>query len=506
MPSVAQGGINDSNLRGVQGILGARSQRSAIETAITTSNLGSIGALLGSKFNKLEQATTPKSLITPSKAFSGQFGPQKLAEGFQKTFVPAVEKANKSIKERLAPTLNKAGIGITKVGGAFKSLGVSLLGVFSPVNLLIGGLGVLAGKFFELREEQKKLAFFEEKGAKAQATVIALNAAMRQNRAGTFDFKQAVAEAKTRANELGLTITQELVNVIEKSIIKGREARKKQIEAGGAEDKKALAEIFAFTDQTSDIVAYADAIRTLGLERAKENLQVKNLAEKIQKEKNLTEQEALELAKERIAAEKQVQEATRRSIEDKRKAEEAEAARKKRVKESAEAAKKAATSLKDFNKETNNIQKENAARARGVSEEAIENARRLREYKEALIASGVATEQATKAARERIVAENEKAKAERQRQLIEGTRATGRATSALSSASRLKDQERANKRLVLEQIKAQKAAAAKKLQQEKKQQQEKKREELETKKNTTDMKEALTDIRDILNSYNTSFA
>ena len=391
--------------------------------------------------------------------------------------------------------------GVKQTTKGVKAVGSAFVNVLGRTNLVIGGLTTLGVVLSKFNDARKKEEFFEEKSRKI-GIESASNIALVQARAagvkdleGTlkFLFDKLEREGAFRSQSQGGASQEEIakeISDVEKAFAKLPETIKKIKEV--VDPTRAIVE--AFSTDSANIRQYASDVKTFGVERAEELQTVRQLTAALG-EKDIVEKEALRIARDRVAAQKEAN-----------KAEEAEAARKKRVKESAEAVKKAATSLKDFNKETNNIQKENAARARGVSEEAIESARRQREYQEALEASGVATEQATKAALERVAAENEKAKAERQRQLTEGTRATGRATSALSSASRLKDQERANKRLVLEQIKAQKAAAAKKLQQEKKQQQEKKREELETKKNTTDMKEALTDIRDILNSYNTSFA
>jgi len=162
----------------------------------------------------------PDSLISPSQALSGQFGQDKLAKSFEKTFIVATETVKKSLASKIASS--RVGMGLKSLGGtlatATKSVGSSLLGLVSPLNLVIAALPIFASWISEINQRNKEATRWTQRGNLAQAQTIAFNAARRQNVAGTFNVNQAVTEFKQEASRLGLTINQAMVDTIVKSI------------------------------------------------------------------------------------------------------------------------------------------------------------------------------------------------------------------------------------------------------------------------------------------------
>ncbi len=135
-----------------------------------------------------------------------------------------------------------------------KNMTLSLLGLLNPINLLIVGAPLLTSAFQRLESYGKEQKAAEKAGKLSEARTIALRAAQRQTRSGTFDEVKAVGEAEREAARKGLDFSQADVKAIIDAIARGVEAQKPEVKKD-PRDHPALKEFDSSTDAMKEYTA-----------------------------------------------------------------------------------------------------------------------------------------------------------------------------------------------------------------------------------------------------------
>ncbi len=407
IPTIRQGGINDSNLRSVQGVLGARAGFSSSEVLKRERR-----ALQSKQFSRPKSRKAqlgPDSLVNVSQSLSGQFGQDKIAKAFEGSMVGAVEKVRKPLKAKIASVFKS---GVSKLGGALGGVATSMTSLINPVNALIVGGTLLAEKWTELKLEQQKLAVTNEKIKKtseATAPKIAALRAFDKGAENPFEELAKVAESN------GIKVTRAMVEAADTEFRQMEETESELIRRVGnigKEISKAIQKVIDptkkvvsdFAGKTEDIKAFEVNVNKLGLARAEEIKKVKEHTAALERQ-DVVKKEAIKLAEERTHAERLAN---------------------------------ATSAARDFDKETDKIKKNNELRKQGMSEERIALRNRFDGYVDMLKKQGLGEEAAKKRAGERINAEiaKEPIKIERK------SSAVGTATKARSIDAALKKQQR----------------------------------------------------------------
>ncbi len=412
---VRQGGINDSNLGSVRGVLGAREGYISGSEVARRERRNAWRREHSRPRSKFPGANLSQTLITPSRAFSGQFGQEKIAKSFEKSMVGAATAARKTL--------------VGTIGKALAPLGRVVLSVVTPFNLLAVAIPSLISALYEWRNQTAKIVdkTFEGRRSEAFTKGTQVVREFRESGAGVVGTNaREILNSVAEGMEEVVPITDALVKSFAEWIEKGNKVKqdlKEQATTRSAAAKEALEAIkYRFQvvrersqAETKDLGRQAELLSRVGIEKAKEIELARAYFQKL-KEENISRKEALELTKKYV-----------------------DALRKRKEAEKKEGAKKASG---EFGKETDRIKENNELRKKGFTEEQIARRNRFNSYVEELRKQGVAEEQARKQALERTQAEDKKKALSEPIAIERRSSAVGTATKARSVDAALKKQQR----------------------------------------------------------------